>query len=261
MRITLTALTVVLGPETAWRFPNYLAYFNGLVRPSRAYRHLIDSSLDWGQELPATARYLRAHANEPAYLAYFGVGRPAYYGINAHYLGGFPSVDWKLFPPFMALFGKSSDQIISLLREHPEFDPELIFRVDGGSASGVALTHRASAHRLGAGLYVISASMLQPIYCGKVEGFWNAAHEDYYQQLKAVVQPFLSDDRDAKIRAMPMRPIPEWISIFEDYYDFRLARLATYLRQREPDDTINFSVLVYRLTEADIARALDGPPP
>jgi hypothetical protein len=261
VRVALVTLTLVLALETAWRFPNYLAYFNGLVRPARAYRHLIDSSLDWGQELPAIARYLRSHANEPAYLAYFGVGRPAYYGINAHHLGGFPAVDWKLFPPFVPLIGKSNAAILTFLREHPEFDPDLIFRIEDRNATGVALTHRSSAHRLGAGHYVISASMLQPIYCGNVDGFWNASLEQAYQQLRRAVQPFLSDDREAKIRAMPTRSIPEWVSLFDDYYNFRLARLATFLRTREPDDMINFSVLVYRLTEADLARALDGPSP
>ena len=33
------------------------------------------------------------------------------------------------------------------------------------------------------------------------------------------------------------------------------------LRKREPDYLINYSVLVYRLTDADIAQALDGPMP
>jgi hypothetical protein len=46
------------------------------------------------------------------------------------------------------------------------------------------------------------------------------------------------------------------------YYEMcRFARLTAYLRQREPDDNVNYSILVYRLTEADLARALDGPPP
>src|SRR5204863_4130778 len=43
MRWALSGLTGLLALETAWRFPNYLAYFNGLVRPAQAYRHLIDS--------------------------------------------------------------------------------------------------------------------------------------------------------------------------------------------------------------------------
>jgi hypothetical protein len=44
---------------------------------------------------------------------------------------------------------------------------------------------------------------------------------------------------------------------FEEY---RFARLTAFLRQREPDALIAGSVLVYQLTEADLGRALDGPP-
>ena len=41
--------------------PNYLAYFNQLAGgPSQGYKHLADSSLDWGQDLPALKRWLDA---------------------------------------------------------------------------------------------------------------------------------------------------------------------------------------------------------
>src|SRR3989442_1506121 len=42
---------------------------------------------------------------------------------------------------------------------------------------------------------------------------------------------------------------------------YRFARLIAYLRQREPDKEINYSILVYHLTDADVERVLDGPPP
>ena len=39
--------------------PNYLAYFNQLAGgPSQGYKHLADSSLDWGQDLPALKQWL-----------------------------------------------------------------------------------------------------------------------------------------------------------------------------------------------------------
>jgi hypothetical protein len=37
-------------------------------------------------------------------------------------------------------------------------------------------------------------------------------------------------------------------------------RLAAFLRQREPDDNVGFSILMYRLSDNDLSRALDGPP-
>ena len=40
----------------------------------------------------------------------------------------------------------------------------------------------------------------------------------------------------------------------------RFARLCSFLREREPDAKIGYSILIYRLTDADLARALAGPP-
>lgn len=68
--------------------PHYLAYFNfPSGGPANGHRLLVDSSLDWGQDLPGLADWLRMHNAGPApdrvYLAYFGSGRPAYHGIAA----------------------------------------------------------------------------------------------------------------------------------------------------------------------------------
>jgi hypothetical protein len=41
----------------------------------------------------------------------------------------------------------------------------------------------------------------------------------------------------------------------------RFARLTAYLRQREPDDHVGHSILIYRLTEEDLTEALEGDPP
>lgn len=67
----------------AW--PHYIAYFNPLQGgPSRAYRHLVDSSLDWGQELPALSAWIYRRAGElPVYLSYFGSARPESRGVRA----------------------------------------------------------------------------------------------------------------------------------------------------------------------------------
>jgi hypothetical protein len=67
-------------------YPHYLAYFNLFAGgPDQGYRHLIDSSSDWGQDLPGIARWLREnqHPGEAAYISYFGMGDPRYEGITA----------------------------------------------------------------------------------------------------------------------------------------------------------------------------------
>ena len=75
-------------------WPNCLTYFNEFAGgPKNGYRHLVDSSLDWGQDLPGLKDWLRDHKLEdgttPVYLLYFGTARPEYYRINATQLPGF----------------------------------------------------------------------------------------------------------------------------------------------------------------------------
>ncbi len=83
--LLVAALLVWHAAESAWIFPNYIAYFNELGGgPSRASSHLVDSSLDWGQDLPGLRDWLEANQRpgEPAYLAYFGTGEPRYYHLR-----------------------------------------------------------------------------------------------------------------------------------------------------------------------------------
>jgi hypothetical protein len=69
--------------------PHYLAYFNELIGgPARGYRVLVESSLDWGQSLPALADYLHERGDPPAKIAYYGPERPSHYGIAAERLEG-----------------------------------------------------------------------------------------------------------------------------------------------------------------------------
>ena len=65
--------------------PHYLAFFNATAGgPASGWKHLVDSSLDWGQDLPGLAAWLRTNRQptEKVYLSYFGSGSPAYEGIS-----------------------------------------------------------------------------------------------------------------------------------------------------------------------------------
>ena len=69
--------------------PHYLAYFNELAGgPENGYLHLVDSSLDWGQDLPGLADWLAKNQRpgEKAYLSYFGTGEPHYYHLRVERL-------------------------------------------------------------------------------------------------------------------------------------------------------------------------------
>jgi hypothetical protein len=73
-----------------WIHPHYLAYFNELLGgPSRGYRVLVDSSLDWGQDLRGLKGYMDAHGIPRVKLSYFGTADPAYYGIDCDLLPGY----------------------------------------------------------------------------------------------------------------------------------------------------------------------------
>ena len=79
----LSGLGVWLLIGTLRIHPHYLAYFNELGGgPDRGYRILLDSNLDWGQDLPGLADYLKEHQIAKVHLAYFGHVDPAIYGIN-----------------------------------------------------------------------------------------------------------------------------------------------------------------------------------
>ncbi|MEZ5066333.1 MAG: glycosyltransferase family 39 protein [bacterium] len=70
-------------------FPHYLPFFNEIARATGGgYRYLGDSNLDWGQDLSAASRELRARGATHAVLCYFGTASPFVEGL-----------DWQLLPP------------------------------------------------------------------------------------------------------------------------------------------------------------------
>lgn len=204
-RVAVALLVGVFALESTSAYPNYLAYFNPLVPRERAHEHLVDSNLDWGQDLPGLSRWLSEHndgpENELVYLAYFGNGRPAYYGIEAVELP--PPVDIRAELPFAA------------------------------------------------GLYCISATSLVAVY-EDAPGRWNKAYEERYEdrrrQFTRMAAGECEDDANSCAAAR---------SAFE--YG-KYLRLLAYLRHRRPDADVGHSILIFRVTAAEISQALEGPP-
>ena len=105
--IFATAVGIILFWQIAESLairPNYLAYFNEVAGgPSRGYQHLADSSVDWGQDLPALKTWLDNHSvivnGKPLYLAYFGTAEPRSYEINAKLLPENHSSGDRVFAP------------------------------------------------------------------------------------------------------------------------------------------------------------------
>jgi hypothetical protein len=196
--------------------PHYLAYFNQLAGgPSQAYKHMADSSLDWGQDLPALKQWLDEQGLEPAgatrvYLSYFGTGRPEYYGIDATQLWGF-------------------------LDRRPQAPPEV----------------------LGGGVYCISASILNVA----APRPWTRSLETEYQQRLTNVKLLSSTGEGTEARTDLLRKTGEdfWWQTFRRFDELRIGRLAAFLRHRQPDAEVGYSILIYRLTDADVNTALEGP--
>jgi hypothetical protein len=75
---------------TLWAAPRgYLTYFNPLAGgPLGGHRVLLDSNLDWGQDLPRLAAWMRARGVESVKLAYHGSDSPDRFGIRHEDLPG-----------------------------------------------------------------------------------------------------------------------------------------------------------------------------
>ncbi|MFH0981996.1 MAG: hypothetical protein V2A79_10695 [Planctomycetota bacterium] len=85
LRPLVPGLLGLLAIASLMIWPDYLAYFNTIAGgPANGYRHLVQSSLDWGQDLPGLKRWLDRHRrDERVYLSYHGTGDAGYYGIKA----------------------------------------------------------------------------------------------------------------------------------------------------------------------------------
>jgi 4-amino-4-deoxy-L-arabinose transferase-like glycosyltransferase len=79
----VVGIACVLG-ESVMAYPNYLAFFNAPSGGMRnGSRYLVDSNLDWGQDVKRLARYIKETGSPPVCLAMLGDARPEYYGIIA----------------------------------------------------------------------------------------------------------------------------------------------------------------------------------
>ncbi|MBL9200736.1 MAG: glycosyltransferase family 39 protein [Opitutaceae bacterium] len=103
--VCIAGLALWHAGESLRARPHYLAYFNQLVGGSEnGWRHLVDSSLDWGQDLPGLKRWLDQNTRgEKVFLSYFGTGDPAYEGIRCTLLPILPEVSaprrWHALEP------------------------------------------------------------------------------------------------------------------------------------------------------------------
>jgi hypothetical protein len=116
-------------------------------------------------------------------------------------------------------------------------------------------------YALSAGTYVISATMLQSVY-GEAPGPWRPSLEAAYQQRTAEMRQLeaLASDQAALNQFVAREGAAVWQQKIRSYDWLRFGRLCAWLRQREPDARVTPGLLVYELSQADLAAALNGPP-
>ncbi|MCK6446806.1 MAG: glycosyltransferase family 39 protein [Planctomycetes bacterium] len=214
------ALLAGLAVESALAFPNYLAFFNRAAGgTTNGWKHLVDSSLDWGQDLPAVKAWLDARPkqdsqpSERVYFAYFGSASPTRYGIDVIRLPGWTDLDvWDK-------------------RTYP--------------------TPRA-------GTYLVSATLVQGI-CTAAPGPWQPQYEAAYRDARAKAERWLAAQSDPAARAACLREAPEqaWMQAVVGHDNLRFARLMNHVRTLEPVANLNGSILVFELTDDELRRALD----
>jgi hypothetical protein len=89
-RLDRVPVAAVLAPAIltltfiAWRaHPDYIAYFNDVSGGSEhGHEYLLDSNLDWGQDLIALREHMQRKGIDEVDLAYFGRVDPSVYGIK-----------------------------------------------------------------------------------------------------------------------------------------------------------------------------------
>jgi hypothetical protein len=194
-------LAAWFAAESIWIRPHYLAYFNELVGPSDAWNHVVDSSLDWGQDLPTVKSWMDAHPPAgPVFISYFGSGDLDYYGIKATRVGD------------------------------ANFD----------------LRPRKAPAILAGGLWIISVTQFQQVYT-EARGPWDLVKEERYRTLLAQVVELEKSGGKLSYKDG---------TTFEEY---QFARLCHWLRGRKPEAELAYTVLVFRLTDAEVLKALYEP--
>jgi hypothetical protein len=249
--------------ESLRTWPNYLTYFNQIAGgPEDGYRHLVDSSLDWGQDLPDLKKWLEKHdpdRKEKVYLDYFGNGP------------FFPPVRPILHaqPPPTAFAGRYARAASALGQFSSPYSlgPLEAALIAGGTRIGgeyLELPERIS-DTLSPGIYCISATHLQGIYVGKFRGPWKDSYEKLYRRNLEFLELYNHRDEPASRKLLDYLEERDALAGKEDkwranfaatYNELRFARLRKYLRERrEPDAQINHSIMIYRVTAEDLREA------
>lgn len=203
----------------AW--PNYLAYFNAPSGgPRGGYRHLVDSSLDWGQDLKRLGEYVREHPSPSLALDYEGSANPRYYGIVADDLMMGFADGWRPAPGVI---------VVSATRLQAAYAPTL---PDLPSVARWTPEHAAMRREVAATLAAADS-----LRTGRLAAAALLARDPEW---RAVVTPEGALDESYFARLEGARRALDYL------------RFLGGLRERAPDARVGASYFVYRLDARDI---------
>lgn len=87
----IAVILVATAVESLAAYPYYTAFFNVLVGgPKNGPKYLVDSNIDWGQDLKRLGRFSAEHGSPRMCIAYFGTAPTWYYVPRA---ANFPSLE------------------------------------------------------------------------------------------------------------------------------------------------------------------------
>ena len=212
----------------------------------------------------ATLALLAWHVAEsmsirPSYLAYFNqlAGGPSQGYLHL----ADSSLDWGQDLPslkqwldgerlqrggenaYLSYFGTARPRV----RRHPGDAARRLHRSSPAAASGSARRRRLLRQRHHARRR--EPSLLQ----AGVRSNYQAAVKN------AAVFARASEDEQAMSSLMRETGEEYWRQLFGDLDQLRTGRLLAFLRERRPDAMVGYSILIYRLTDADVAQALNAP--
>lgn len=217
----LIALVGFYIAESVSVYPHYLTFFNRLAGgPENGYLLLVDSSLDWGQDLYLVDEWLLKNNTGPnreeATLSYFGRSSPDYLKMDVRYWqsrGLFQRQSYTIQPLKPGLFIISATLLEGMYSPtyYPwtqQFESNYVYLLD------------------------------------EVEKLTTAATD-----LESAIA-FINQEPDGARK---------WFNKLSHFEDYRAWRLRIYLLEREPDVVLGNTMFIYRLTDEDIREMLIRP--
>jgi hypothetical protein len=222
--VILTAFLIAWFAAESYSIrPHYLAYFNQLAGGAEnGYRHLSDSSLDWGQDLKELRKWVddNNQNKENVYLSYFGTAD------ISHYMR-----DYIQLPCIFEQERRTDD----------------FFELKGGiyciSATMYQSTYYSPGLKKSTGLNLSDIS------------------ENLFIDISLEMKKFIEGKTDSPNTGQHPAKAANLASFKKKYdiYDYlRFAKLCMYLHLhgKEPDAYAGYSILIFRLTDKEIKEAL-----